>query len=284
MRIYDGRLGRFLSVDPLAEDYPYYTPYQFAGNSPIELIDIDGAEGGKLIDKIKEISDAVTNFFTFESEKEEIKEGTTNTSEGINKQLIGPWDWRIFNSENPGLDFELRRIDGQIQSTLGVVQISSGVQGASAKAQLITEVPLILKDLSTTAIKKTSNNAINDIKPGASPKAKKTVAKKITGYTNHGLNQAIGRDGGKGVKPSAILDAVNNPKKVVPGSSVGSTIYKGKKATVVLNDDGKIITTAGSSSGPSQRIYNSKERKSGSGSAQRKANSQGVNYNPNAIH
>ena len=44
MRIYDPRLGRFLSVDPLFEDYPWYTPYQFAGNSPIVNIDLDGEE------------------------------------------------------------------------------------------------------------------------------------------------------------------------------------------------------------------------------------------------
>ena len=28
MRIYDPRLGRFLSVDPIAREYPWYTPYQ----------------------------------------------------------------------------------------------------------------------------------------------------------------------------------------------------------------------------------------------------------------
>lgn len=44
MRIYDPRLGRFLSVDPLTKDYPWYTPYQFAGNKPIWAIDLDGAE------------------------------------------------------------------------------------------------------------------------------------------------------------------------------------------------------------------------------------------------
>lgn len=43
-RIYDARLGRFLSVDPLASAYPWYTPYQFAGNKPIVAIDIDGLE------------------------------------------------------------------------------------------------------------------------------------------------------------------------------------------------------------------------------------------------
>lgn len=44
MRIYDPRGGRFWSVDPLTAKYPWYTPYQFAGNKPINSIDLDGAE------------------------------------------------------------------------------------------------------------------------------------------------------------------------------------------------------------------------------------------------
>ena len=43
-RIYDARIGRFLSMDPLFAGYPYYTPYQFAGNRPIWAIDLDGLE------------------------------------------------------------------------------------------------------------------------------------------------------------------------------------------------------------------------------------------------
>ena len=43
-RIYDVRIGKFLSVDPLTKDYPGLTPYQFASNSPIENSDLDGAE------------------------------------------------------------------------------------------------------------------------------------------------------------------------------------------------------------------------------------------------
>ena len=44
MRIYSERLGRFLSVDPLNKTYPWWTPYQFAGNMPIVSVDIDGME------------------------------------------------------------------------------------------------------------------------------------------------------------------------------------------------------------------------------------------------
>jgi RHS repeat-associated protein len=44
MRIYDPRVARFLSIDPLAKDYPWYTAYQFASNNPIAAIDLDGLE------------------------------------------------------------------------------------------------------------------------------------------------------------------------------------------------------------------------------------------------
>jgi RHS repeat-associated protein len=44
MRYYAPWLCRFVSVDPLAAKYTYYTPYQYAGNRPINFIDLDGAE------------------------------------------------------------------------------------------------------------------------------------------------------------------------------------------------------------------------------------------------
>jgi RHS repeat-associated protein len=43
-RIYNPAIARFLSVDPLTKTFPWYTPYQFAGNKPIRYIDLDGLE------------------------------------------------------------------------------------------------------------------------------------------------------------------------------------------------------------------------------------------------
>jgi RHS repeat-associated protein len=43
-RIYNPRLGRFLSVDPLQKKYPELTPYQFSHNAPIDGVDLDGRE------------------------------------------------------------------------------------------------------------------------------------------------------------------------------------------------------------------------------------------------
>jgi RHS repeat-associated protein len=43
-RYYSHWLCRFISVDPLAGKYPFYTPYQYAGNKPINKLDRDGLE------------------------------------------------------------------------------------------------------------------------------------------------------------------------------------------------------------------------------------------------
>jgi len=63
----------------------------------------------------------------------------------------------------------------------------------------------------------------------------------ISGFTKHGLNQAISRDG-VGVSNLAILDAVNNPTKVISQTG-GRTMYVGRDATVVMNSQGQVITT-----------------------------------------
>jgi len=71
----------------------------------------------------------------------------------------------------------------------------------------------------------------------------KTVAGKITGYTSHGLNQAIGRDGGKGVSPAAIVNAVREPVKVITRATNNTVRYVGNNASVVLNQAGRVVTT-----------------------------------------
>ena len=43
-RMYDPRLGRWLSIDPLTEKYPSHTPYNYVNNNPLNHIDPDGNE------------------------------------------------------------------------------------------------------------------------------------------------------------------------------------------------------------------------------------------------
>ena len=44
MRIYNPALGKFLSVDPLSNEYPWNSTYAFAENDVIRCIDLDGEE------------------------------------------------------------------------------------------------------------------------------------------------------------------------------------------------------------------------------------------------
>src|SRR5690554_6073220 len=43
-RNYDYAIGRFMSIDPLAEDYSYQSVYQFASNQPVHAQEIEGLE------------------------------------------------------------------------------------------------------------------------------------------------------------------------------------------------------------------------------------------------
>jgi RHS repeat-associated protein len=65
MRIYDPRVGRFLSLDPLTKRYAGLTPYQFSSNSPLSKLDIDGLEGitfQQIADDPAEIIPALTEW------------------------------------------------------------------------------------------------------------------------------------------------------------------------------------------------------------------------------
>jgi hypothetical protein len=64
----------------------------------------------------------------------------------------------------------------------------------------------------------------------------------MTGWTRHGLNQSISRDNGLGVSNRAIFDALRNPEEIVSGPG-GVTQYIGPDANVILNKNGKMITT-----------------------------------------
>jgi hypothetical protein len=63
----------------------------------------------------------------------------------------------------------------------------------------------------------------------------------IRGFTKHGINQAISRNG-VGVTQAAMRDAVTNPLQVVQQQG-GTVLYIGRDARVVLNVSGEVVTT-----------------------------------------
>ncbi len=69
-RMHDPRIGRFFAVDPLFKEYPELSPFQFASNSPIDMIEIEGMEGGWIVNAQYEATymkgPAVANIFDSE--------------------------------------------------------------------------------------------------------------------------------------------------------------------------------------------------------------------------
>jgi len=80
--VYDPRVGRFLSTDPLAREFASLSSYQYAMNTPIQATDLDGAEA-KLSNEDLGRSIAITTVMT----AWEIRNSITNTFLRMNSDL-----------------------------------------------------------------------------------------------------------------------------------------------------------------------------------------------------
>jgi RHS repeat-associated protein len=132
-RMHDPRVGRFLSMDPLASHYPFYSPYSFSGNRVIDAVELEGLEPGVLFGsheqfqitsleknvnyKVFELRDMTTAYFNLKNHVEagnDVKviymtlhgiRGYTVVNEGIDGQFFtqgntpnGP---QIYNDDVP---------------------------------------------------------------------------------------------------------------------------------------------------------------------------------------
>ena len=82
---------------------------------------------------------------------------------------------------------------------------------------------------------------------------------KITGFTEHGVNRAIGSVGRQRVSPSSILDALKNPLKIndVVTDQLGrqSQRFIGQFGEVVVNPQtGRIISVNPTSSSKAAKL------------------------------
>jgi len=135
----------------------------------------------------------------------------------------------IFMNSFP--DYRINQIDFLTRSAnLGMAVSAMGVAGIGAATQKPQGLAASAPPGGAGAM---SGNRVNaDGLP---------VNNKITGWTTHGRDQALGRDGGVRVSNNAMVDAVNNPVKVI-NQSGGRTRFEGNNAVVVLNQRGEVVT------------------------------------------
>ena len=115
-RIYDPRLVKFLSVDPLTEKYPQLTPYQFASNCPIAGNDLDGLEFVPRFNQSSPFS-LTTNAFAKKYSGSTLNKVVDGSIHGMSKSMrntgsfFGSDMWKLSTWKNVGAFFEQGILD-----------------------------------------------------------------------------------------------------------------------------------------------------------------------------
>jgi len=198
-RFYNTNIARFFSPDPIivyGQEYPWYSPYQFAGNKPIWAIDLDGLEEsyyyetlstyrafsfinntarkttlGKQFDITLKAQNKIDVFY-FPISRKSSKEGMVIMFSSFNDYL----EKKYYQGDGPMLtyDFELlddKKIEEMFNKSNGKPIIFIGInQGRLAtmdyylKNKQVKEAKAVHKDVSETIIHEETAHAINHLK------------------------------------------------------------------------------------------------------------------------
>ena len=122
-RVYDPRIIRFLSVDPLTKVFPMLSCYQYASNSPIANIDLDGREAESFIFGLKKKIFGVTslqmnnvNSVVGEIQEQFYRIGISNPQKSVKElyaQIVNDIN-SIYGTNQGSFAFEKQQYFGQI--------------------------------------------------------------------------------------------------------------------------------------------------------------------------
>jgi RHS repeat-associated protein len=171
MRMYNPELARFFTVDPISADYPELTPYQFASNSPVQNIDLDGLEGCQYILQLQNADGTLTNVarvVTVDVHVAVTDNPNDNRSyrrnEGHEASLQAALDWTLQNTRfwHGGYKFE----DGDDLPVIFKFNVAPLIiQGADDDATLRNQLRTVARDLATRTTFQTPGPQPVEVRP-----------------------------------------------------------------------------------------------------------------------
>ena len=203
-RFLDTSVGQFVSVDPMNA----FTgqPYSYTADNPINVVDPLG-----LFPNWSSIRHGISSGFdvtrhTFAA----ATDYPANLLINGGYSIYSAYDQIYQNGQN-GCSFfsssNLNAVEAALIADINVGSVADGGESASALEAAVNSIDAVA----------------------------------IKGFTKHGLEQILGRDGGVGVSNAAVSDAVTNPLEVTPQLD-GKLKYVGSDAVVILNSEGKVVT------------------------------------------
>ena len=95
-RLYDARVGRWLSVDPLFEKYVGMSPYNYCDGNPVKLVDVDGRDAQVTGSGTKEDPYVVTAKYYY----------TKNGEHAISEETISGLKYAVSQYNNDGKSWD----------------------------------------------------------------------------------------------------------------------------------------------------------------------------------
>jgi RHS repeat-associated protein len=200
-RMYNTRLGRFISADPIIiteKKYPWYSSYQFAGNKPINSIDLDGKEEEAKIYMYEQWDKTLAKLQNRSYEEvhleNQIRIGKL-VAEQVAWELVGMGAGRLLSLGAKGLVHLWKNVQ---EVNLSLYRVFGGEALHSGKYYTFINPKLYGKNYSKFAGLPSSNSAAFTIKV-------KTPVKNID-FKSFGLAKPIGRNIGRLVPEVKIKD------------------------------------------------------------------------------
>jgi RHS repeat-associated protein len=266
-RYLDQKLSIWLSVDPLAEMFPGFSPYAYALLNPVKLIDPTGMAPQGVdpnTGKTPEGGDPTPGKET------ELPEIVITGKRNYNKVGIRHSYWNGYTAAQGAASSRLqqaikanpatRDIDRTINEAVSWIPGAEGAELGNAidsyeegeywdaGFSLFASIPLLgkiakLGKIGKVVGKGSANLAKTPV--GRSGNILKVITKNSpttingTKFTGHALDQMQAR----GIlSPSAVLDVIKNPARMFLGNTPGTSVFIRDNLKVITNKAGDIIT------------------------------------------